>query len=64
VSVMVESSQRPVFFADGDRSRFFLRTGNATRELDAAEAVRHVTGPMTPPRGASDHVGRGRTTRR
>ncbi|HVQ74457.1 MAG TPA: ATP-binding protein [Candidatus Binatia bacterium] len=42
--VMVESSQRPVFFADADRSRLFLRTGSATRELDAAEAVRHVTG--------------------
>lgn len=42
--VIVEGSPRPVFCADGDRSRFFLRTGNATRELDAAEALRHVTG--------------------
>lgn len=42
--VIVERSDRPVFLAEGGRSHFFLRTGNATRELDAAEAVRHVTG--------------------
>lgn len=42
--VIVGASPRPVFYTDGDRSRFFLRTGNATRELDAAEALRHVTG--------------------
>lgn len=38
--VTVEPSPLPVFLADGDGSRFFLRAGNATRELDAEEVVR------------------------
>jgi hypothetical protein len=41
--VTVERSPAPVFYAEGDRSRYFLRTGNATRELDVAEALRHVS---------------------
>ncbi len=42
--VTVEPSRAPVFYVEDDRSRFFLRTGNATRELDVAEALRHVSG--------------------
>jgi hypothetical protein len=41
--VAVERSPAPVFCAEGERSRYFLRTGNATRELDVAEALRHVS---------------------
>jgi len=39
--VTVEASQRPAFVHEKGRSVFFVRTGNATRELDAEEVVRH-----------------------
>ncbi len=40
--VIVDPSPVPVFLSDGNRSHYYLRTGNATRELDVAEALRHV----------------------
>lgn len=40
--VTVEPAPRPVFLRDGGGSHLFVRTGNATRELDAEEALRHV----------------------
>lgn len=42
--VIVEPSEKPVFCFDGNNSRYFLRTGNGTRELDAREAVEHISG--------------------
>ncbi len=41
--VIVESVIGPVYLKDGNTSRYFLRTGNGTRELDAREAMAHVT---------------------
>ncbi len=41
--VIVESAVAPVYLQDGNTSRYFLRTGNGTRELDAREAMAHVT---------------------
>lgn len=41
--VIVEPADRPVYFRDGSTSRFFLRTGNSTRELDAREVLEHVS---------------------
>jgi len=40
--LVVERSPRPVFLRDGRTSRYFLRTGNATRELDARETMEHL----------------------
>ncbi len=40
--VVVEPALRPVFVHEGKLSRYFLRAGNATRELDAREALEHV----------------------
>ena len=40
--VIVEPADRPVYFRDGSTSRFFLRTGNSTREMDAREMLEHV----------------------
>lgn len=40
--VTVEPAPRPVFLRDGHGSHLLVRTGNATRELDAEEALRHV----------------------
>lgn len=41
--VIVESAVEPVYLQDGNISRYFLRTGNGTRELDAREAMAHIT---------------------
>lgn len=41
--VIVEPADRPVYFQDGSTSRFFLRAGNSTRELDAREAHEHAS---------------------
>ncbi len=41
--VIVEPSPYPVYYQDGKVSRYFLRTGNATRELDAREALAHIS---------------------
>jgi hypothetical protein len=40
--ILVEPSPAPVYYRDADRSRYFVRTGNGTRELDAREAVEHI----------------------
>jgi len=41
--VIVESASAPVYLQDGKISRYFLRTGNGTRELDARETMAHAT---------------------
>ena len=40
--VMIEPSQRPVFVQYQGVSRYYLRIGNSTRELDTKEAIDHV----------------------
>ncbi len=40
--LVVEPCDRPVYVSDRAGARYFLRTGNATRELDVREAVEHV----------------------
>lgn len=52
--IMVEPSAAPVYYQDGAVARYFVRTGNGTRELDVREAILHVaqrrteTGPPNP----------------
>jgi len=41
--IFIEPSEVPVYLQDGNTARYFLRTGNATRELDAREAHAHIT---------------------
>ncbi len=41
--VVLESSSEPVYVVDGKASRYFLRAGNGTRELDVREAFAHVS---------------------
>ncbi len=40
--IAVEPAPRPVYCRDGKTSRFFVRTGNNTRELDAREAINYA----------------------
>ena len=40
--VRVHKSQKPVYLNLGDRSHFFIRTGNGTRELDMPEALEYM----------------------
>lgn len=40
--VIVEPGHRPVFMEDRGTSRFMVRTGNSTRELDVREALAHI----------------------
>ena len=40
--VFVEPSSVPVYVQDGKVARYYLRTGNGTRELDAREAHAHI----------------------
>jgi len=42
VRIFIEPSKLPVYLQDGNVARYFLRTGNATRELDAREAHAHI----------------------
>ena len=42
--LVVEPSDRPIYSSDGRGAHYFLRTGNATRELDVREAVEHIRG--------------------
>jgi hypothetical protein len=53
--IVVEHGHRPVYLRDGDQVRYFVRTGNATRELDVEEAVRHIQWRWT---GRSGIMGR------
>ncbi|HQR18122.1 MAG TPA: ATP-binding protein [Gemmatimonadales bacterium] len=55
--VTVEPSAAPVYYQDGPVARYFVRTGNGTRELDVREALVHVarrrtaSGPHKPDSG-------------
>jgi len=40
--IVVEPADAPVYFQDGKHARLVVRTGNATRELDAREAIQYV----------------------
>lgn len=40
--VVVEPASAPVYFHDGTQARLFVRTGNATRELDAREVIQYA----------------------
>ncbi|MCB9540059.1 MAG: ATP-binding protein [Myxococcales bacterium] len=40
--IVVEPADAPVYFSDGKQARLVVRTGNASRELDAREAVAYV----------------------
>jgi len=40
--VVVEPADRPVYVRDEQGARYYLRTGNSTRELDARETVAHI----------------------
>lgn len=42
--VIIEPSETPVYLKDGKISRYFLRAGCSTRELDAREAAKHMKG--------------------
>ncbi len=46
--VTVSPSARPVYVHNGDLAKYFLRTGNATRELNTQEAVHHVMRRFAP----------------
>jgi hypothetical protein len=41
--ILVEASPEPVYLTDGHVSRYFVRTGNGTRELDTREAMVHLS---------------------
>ena len=40
--VKVQPSAEPVYYQDGSVARYFIRTGNGTRELDVREAIVHL----------------------
>ena len=40
--VKVDASDRPAYVHQGDQARYYLRTGNSTRELNTKEAVEHA----------------------
>ncbi|QQR89786.1 MAG: ATP-binding protein [Myxococcales bacterium] len=40
--IVVEPSDAPIFFDDGTSTCFFVRTGNASRELDVRETIQFV----------------------
>lgn len=40
--ITVEPSAAPVYYQDGTVARYFVRTGNGTRELDVREAIVHM----------------------
>jgi hypothetical protein len=60
--IVVEPAPRPVYCIDGSVAKYFLRTGNGTRELDAKETMDFVIGrwPEVPPRRSSDAAARTR----
>ncbi len=41
--ITVEASAGPAYYRDGSVARYYLRTGNGTRELDVLDATRHMT---------------------
>lgn len=42
-AIFVEASREPAYVKEGSSSRYYVRAGNATRELDAREAAAHVS---------------------
>ncbi len=40
--IITETSPRPVYVRDGNNERYYLRTGNSTRELTVHEAIEHA----------------------
>ncbi|MEQ9451635.1 MAG: ATP-binding protein [Pseudomonadales bacterium] len=41
--IVVEAADAPVYVQDGKVARYYIRTGNSTRELDARETQEHVS---------------------
>lgn len=39
--LIIEPAQTPIFLRDANSTRYFVRTGNSTRELDAQETLKH-----------------------
>lgn len=54
-AVTVEPSAEPVYYQDGSSARYFVRTGNGTRELDVREAIAHVTRRQMGDRSGNGH---------
>ena len=42
--ISIEATDQPIYLYDGKTSKYMLRTGNATRELDVQEAYSHISG--------------------
>ena len=40
--LVIDQASMPIFFQDGEIARYFVRTGNSTREMDAREVHAHV----------------------
>jgi len=55
--VVVEPSPAPIYCQDDAVARYFVRTGNTTRQLDVREAIAHVASRG----GGADWRGPGRT---
>ena len=53
--VTVAPSARPVYVHQGNLAKYYLRTGNATRELNTQEAVHHVMRRFAPTGGQTGH---------
>lgn len=49
--IVVEPSPRPVYCGEEGVARYFVRTGNGTRELDVREAMQHAVQRWPPRRG-------------
>ncbi|HYQ58976.1 MAG TPA: ATP-binding protein [Draconibacterium sp.] len=41
-SILIEPSSRPVYFNQGNRTIFYLRTGNVTNQLTTSETVKYL----------------------
>lgn len=39
--LIMKPAQAPIFLRDGNSAKYFVRTGNSTRELDAQETLKH-----------------------
>lgn len=46
-TVLIEPSHRPVYFNEGNRTVFFLRTGNVTNPLTTSETVKYLQSKQT-----------------
>ncbi len=54
--LVVEPCDRPVYVSDRAGARYFVRTGNATHELDVREAVEHILLRRGAPEDAPDRM--------